>query len=142
MKTRCPIELVTLELEACPVRCIYRGKDKRCNYVEYKQLSAVSSEDISRITGEDPETIEQKVERGKKAIKIILIADGYASYLGSYSRNVRRLKNVNSVQELFGLTKAKEKEFWDREKFEAWAEMKGISVNYEDFLSVLGRFKS
>lgn len=162
----CFLEEIELETNTCPVRCMYRGKDKAC---EYKALTPdsdetgsdlhVTAKTVSEVKGIKLYRVKESVAKARLRIKAGLIVLRYTEFLKTldtrtstlseqtdYLRYKAQRKEVlndehEGMEELllqeFGLGVEAQQLFFDTKIFKRWASSKGLSLEFSEVISTL-----
>ncbi len=161
----CFLEKIELATTTCPVRCMYRGKDKTC---EYKTLTPdsddaglvvhVTAKTISEVKGIKLYKVKELVSNAKVRINIGLTILRYAEFLktrveGSileeqreclrYREKKGQLEEHEKVEELllqeFGLNIEAQQAFFDERIFRNWADETDVTVEFSAIIDALVR---
>lgn len=161
----CFLEQLELETNTCPVRCMYRGKDKTC---QYKALTPdvdeagfdvhVTAKTISEVKGTKLYKVKELVAKARVRIKVGLVIMKYVEFLKTkvntemLEEHVAYLKYAEdtpsashseheAVEALllqeFGLGITAQQLFFDKEAFDHWAKEKGIDLDFATVVNTL-----
>jgi hypothetical protein len=163
----CFLEKIELETTACPVRCMYRGKDKTC---EYKVLTPdsdeagsdihVTAKTVSEVKGIKLYRVKESVSKARLRIKAGLIVLRYAEFLktlgaGIYTSILSEQKDYlrykarkeepsnehEGMEELllqeFGLGVEAQQLFFDTKVFKRWATSSNLTLDFSEIISTL-----
>ncbi len=160
----CFLEKIELETTECPVKCMYRGKDKRC---EYRTLTPdsdeagfdvhVTAKTISEVKGIKLYKVKESVAEAKIRIKTGLTILRYAEFLKTRAkpadleeqREFIRYRSERNhepnehegLEEIllqeFGLGLEAQQVFFDKKIFQEWADSTEISVSFSAVIDAL-----
>ena len=162
----CFLEKIELETNTCPVRCMYRGKDKTC---EYRALTPdsdetgsdvhVTAKTVSDVKGIKLYRVKESVAKARLRIKAGLVILRYTEFLKTldigtstlseqtdYLKYKAQRKEVlndehEGIEELllqeFGLGVEARQLFFDTKIFKRWASSKSLSLEFSEVISTL-----
>lgn len=159
----CFLEQLELETDTCPVKCMYRGKAKTC---EYKTLTPdvdeagfdvhVTAKTVSDVKGIKLYRVKESVAKARVRIKAGLVIMKYVEFLKTkvnaevLEEHVAYLKYAEgnpsageheAVESLllqeFGLGITTQQLFFDRKTFGDWTKEKGIDLDFSTVINTL-----
>lgn len=163
----CFLEQIELETNTCPVKCMYRGKDKTC---EYKALTPdvdesgfdihVTAKTVSDVKGIKLYRVKESVAKARVRIKVGLVIMKYVEFLKlkvnaeTLEEHIAYLKyaegnsstcSISSEHEAvealllqeFGLGITAQQFFFDKKTFDDWAKDKGIDLDFSTVVNTL-----
>ncbi len=163
----CFLEKIELETSTCPVRCMYRGKDKTC---EYKVLTPdsdetgsdvhVTAKTVSEVKGIKLYRVKESVSKARLRIKAGLVILRYAEFLKTLdtgtgtsilseqkdylkyrARKDEPTSEHEGMEELllqeFGLGVDAQQLFFDTKIFKRWAATSNLALEFSEIVSTL-----
>jgi hypothetical protein len=137
----CPLKEFELDVDVCPVKCIYRRTDGTCAHNELAYDENLTHDEVARILILPVEEVKRRAERAQRRIKIAMVVDAYLGYSNPQSVNTVVEKKEHPIFRLFNLPRTRLKAVLNKERYEKWREMAKVDVTFEDirdlFMSVI-----